>query len=171
MKFIFEVAIVALMLSVFSWSQQGKTLVSVLRTGNDSVGSLFAISLNQAISKSSRYKIVFEDQQKSDSEKIDAKILGTATKGLEFYIELSTIAVDDRTGHQSSAVSVVVENMGLPNSWPVPYMWYHKIIVVRREQVDTMATQLLADMDARWCRTIKNSNIGCPQELWDPQIR
>jgi hypothetical protein len=39
-------------------------------------------------------------------------------------------------------VSVVIEEMGLPNSFPVPYKWYHKAVVVDQKTVDKTAKEI-----------------------------
>ncbi len=87
-------------------------------------------------------------------------------KGLRFYIELATVTVGD--GHDTSAVSVVVEDMGLPNSFPVATKWYHKILLVNSRTSDALARQLLKDIEAHWCNTIHNSIGNCPKELLPP---
>jgi hypothetical protein len=69
-----------------------------------------------------------------------------------------------------SLVSVVIEEFGLPNSYPVATMWYHKLIVVDKNLVGTVAKDLLDDMDASWCNHIKNSVGGCPKGKFYPQL-
>jgi len=49
-------------------------------------------------------------------------------------------------------------------------MWYHKVIVVDKNAVGTVAKDLLDDMDARWCNYIKNSVGGCPREKFYPRL-
>ena len=86
--------------------------------------------------------------------------------GLRFYVEFISVDVAEAASEQGkrSVVSVVIQDMGLPNSFPVADMWYHKAIVVDRQTVDKIAKDLLEDMDARWCSYIKNSVGGCPKE-------
>ena len=83
-----------------------------------------------------------------------------------------TVAIPSaRPDHgEDSASSVVIEQMGLPNSFPVPDVWYHKLIIVNRSSVDASAKDLLEDMAARWCSYIKNSIGGRPKETFEPKI-
>lgn len=60
-----------------------------------------------------------------------------------------TVADDGQEGGKKSAVSVVVESMGFPNSYPVPDMWYHKIFVVDQKTADRIAKDFLENLDAR----------------------
>jgi hypothetical protein len=69
---------------------------------------------------------------------------------------------------RSSAASVVVEQMGLPNSWPVSIMWYHKVFLVKGDQLDELAQQFISDMNAHWCHYIKSSVGNCPKESIPP---
>ena len=93
-------------------------------------------------------------------------------KGFRFFVELATVDVADDAHEKGkrSAVSVIVEEMGRPNSFPVSNLWYHKVIVVNRRLVDSTAKELLEDIDARWCSSIKNSVGGCPPEKLEPRI-
>src|SRR5438874_8573505 len=93
-----------------------------------------------------------------------------ANTGLRFYVELATVDVaeDSRGLGNRSAVSVVVQDMGLPNTFPVSSIWYHKVIVVNRQTTDKFAKELVEDLDARWCKTIKSSVDGCPKEKLSP---
>jgi len=95
-----------------------------------------------------------------------------ATTKFEFHIDLSTADVSDSKTERGerSAVSVVIEDFGLPNSYPVEAMWYHKVIIVDRDSVGTVAKDLLFDMDARWCSYLKDSIGGCPKEKFYPAI-
>jgi hypothetical protein len=67
-------------------------------------------------------------------------------------------------------ISVVIQDMGLPNNYPVPGMWHHKVIVVNRRQVDEIAKRLLEDVDARWCSYAHNFVGGCPKETSEPHL-
>jgi hypothetical protein len=133
-----------------------KIPVSVSRTGQDYVGSLFTAALQKELSQSVAYAPV--------------QTAGTDS-GLRFYVELSTIEVADKKQDQGkrSVVSIVIQDMGSPNSYPVANMWYHKVIVVDTTTVGEIAKELLEDMDARWCQYNKNSVGGCPKEKLYPQ--
>jgi hypothetical protein len=64
--------------------------------------------------------------------------------------------VASATAEHPSVASVVIEEMGLPNSWPVPFMWYHKAFLLKANRLDELAQQFVADMDAHWCNHIKS---------------
>ncbi len=145
-----------------------KTPVSVTRTGNDEVGSLLVAAVNQELSKSARYELI-GDEPVSDSAKLGLKVSDAPKKkGLELFIELATadVASNEQKRGSTSAISIVIESMGLPNSWPVPSMWYHKIVITNRETINTIAKQFVIDMDAHWCNSMMSSVGGCPKELW-----
>jgi len=144
-----------LLLASGSMAQERKISVSLSRTGEDHVGSLFVEALNRELSNSIRY-------QPMPSEGID--------KGLRFYVELATVGLgnSERKSDKRSAVSVVIEDMGLPSSFPVAATWYHKIVVVDQTTTVTAAKELLKDMDARWCNHIRSSVGGCPKEVLYP---
>jgi len=148
------VAVLALMFSGAGFAQDQKTPVSVGHTGKDEVGSLFVGAFNRQLSHSARYE----------------PMKGLET-GFRFYVSFVTLDPSDNSPEQGrrSVVSVVIEDMGRPNSLPVAEMWYHKVVVVKRQTVDETAKQLLEDMDARWCRTIRNATGGCPAEKFDPR--
>jgi len=80
--------------------------------------------------------------------------------------ELATVdlADNDQQRGKSSAVSIVIEDMGLPYSFPVATKWYHKVVVVDRKTADKIAKELIEDMKARWCSYFKSSVDGCPNE-------
>jgi hypothetical protein len=63
-----------------------------------------------------------------------------------------------------SAVSLVIEDMGLPNSDPVSENWYHKVALVDHKMTDRIAKELVEDLDARWCSHLESSVGGCPKE-------
>jgi hypothetical protein len=146
-----RIALFGLLVASTSTAQQRKIPVSVLRTGDDKVGTLFVSALNRELSRSTTH-------QPMSPQGID--------KGLRFYIELATIAVDE--GHDTSAVSVVVEDMGLPSSFPVATKWYHKVVLVGPKTAETVAQELVADIDAHWCNSIKSSIGNCPKEKLPP---
>jgi hypothetical protein len=136
-------------------AQERKTPVSVQRTGNEQVGTLFVEALNRELSRSSRFEPMSENE-----------------RGFRFFVELATVDVADAAPEKGkrSVVSVVVEEMGRPDSFPVMNLWYHKVIVVNRRLVDSTAKELLEDMDARWCSYIRNAVVGCPKEKFEPRI-
>jgi hypothetical protein len=146
-----SLATFAFLIVCTSVAQRTKIPVSVSRTGEDQVGSRFVAALNRELGHSIGY------------ERMPAA--GT-NQGLRFYIELATVDVteDGQKPGTKSAISVVIEEMGRPNSFPVAAMWYHKIVVVDQQTADTIARELIYDMDARWCNTIKSSIGRCPKE-------
>jgi hypothetical protein len=152
------IAVVVVLLVPFTgFGQEPRTWVYVSRAGQDLVGSRFEAALKDELSRSTRYRPRYSE--------------GAKTK-FEFHIDLSTADVSDSKAEQSkrSVVSVVIEDFGLPNSYPVETMWYHKVIIVGKDSVGTVAKDLLFDMDARWCSYLKNSIGGCPKEKFYPAI-
>jgi hypothetical protein len=139
------------------FARESRTVVSVSRIGQDLVGSRFEAALNQELSRSTRYK-----QQHTE---------GVTTRR-EFHIDLVTVdaAYNKLEQGKKSVVSVVIEDFGVLNTYPVATMWYHKVITVDENSVDSVAKDLLDDMDARWCNYIKNSVGGCPKEKFYPQL-
>jgi len=131
-----------------------KTLVYVSHHGEDRTGTQFLAAVKQELSKSSEFEVAYSEAY--------------VQKRLRFYMEISTIeATPDRSGNLS-AVSVVIENMGLPNSYPVRFKWYHKVFLVETSKVNEMSRQFVADMGAHWCNTITNAVGNCPKELLFP---
>jgi hypothetical protein len=108
---------IALLVPCLYGAQERKTPVSVFRIGQDQVGSLFVAAVNRELAKSVR-----NEQMPSEGIK----------DGFRFYVELISIDVSDDVSAQGkrSVISVVIEEMGLPNSIPVSNMWYHKVVVV-----------------------------------------
>jgi hypothetical protein len=143
----------ALLAPFVATAQAGRTPVSVGHIGQDPVGTLFVEAFQQKLSHSTRYEL-----------------MKGPVKGFEFYVDIITTDAGDIATEQakSSVVSVVIEDMGLPNSFPVANMWYHKAFVVDRQDAEKTAEELLEDMDAGWCRYIKNSVAGCPEEKLEP---
>jgi hypothetical protein len=135
--------------------QERKTPVSVGHTGKDQVGMLFVEAFNRELSHSTRYAPMSESD-----------------KGLRFFVDFISVDAADSAAEEGkkSVISVVIEDMGLPNSFPVPDMWYHKVIVVNRRSADETAKRLLEDMDARWCTYIHNFISGCPKEKLEPHL-
>jgi hypothetical protein len=139
------------------FAQARRAPVYVSHAGHDSVGALFEAALNQELSRSILY--------------IPRSAEGANGK-FEFHIDLRTVDVADSKSEQGkrSVVSVVIEDFGLPNSYPVETMWYHKVIVVDKASVAQVAKDLLYDMGATWCSYNKNSVGGCPKEKFYPAI-
>ena len=154
MERIFVVA-VALLIPLAAAAQPLKTPVSLGHTGKDQVGSLFVEAFSRQLSRSPRYESMSESE-----------------KGFRFFVDFITVDAADMTPEKGkrSAVSVVIEQMGLPNSFPVADMWYHKIIVVDRRTVDATAKELLEDMTARWCSYLKDSVGGCAKKRFEPKL-
>jgi hypothetical protein len=141
-----------------SFAQEKRSPVYVSRSGQDGVGSVFESALRKELSGSSIYALRdFEEGAKPK---------------FEFHIELATVdlAVESSERGKRSAVSVVIEQFGLPNSYPIAEMWYHKVIVMNKDSADAMAKDLVNDMGARWCNYIKNSVGFCPKEKFYPQL-
>jgi hypothetical protein len=136
-------------------AQQAKIPVSVRHTGKDRVGILFVEAFKRELSHSPRYQPMNENEI-----------------GLRFFVDFITVDVSDIPAEEGkqSVVSVVIEQMGLPNSFPVSDMWFHKVIPVNRSAVDETAKELLEDLDARWCTYLKNSPGGCPNEKFEPKL-
>jgi hypothetical protein len=141
----------ALLVASASMAQERKIPVSVSRTGQDRVGTLFLSAFNRELSQSTTFQPMSP---------------AGMPKGLRFYVELATIAVDD--GHNTSALSVVVEDMGLPSSYPVATKWYHKLVLIDPKTTDSVAQGLVEDIAAHWCNTIRNSVGNCPREKIPP---
>jgi len=134
-----------------SFAQEGRIPVHVSHTGKDSVGSLFDEALKQELMRSTRYMPKYSEQSKNK---------------FELYVEMISVDIAENKSEEGrkSVVSVVIEEFGLPNSYPVATMWYHKVLVLNKESVGSVAKDLLYDMDASWCNHIKNSVGTCPKE-------
>jgi hypothetical protein len=144
--------IVALLLLLpCSAAAQDRIPVSVSQTGLDQIGLTFASAFKRELARSSHYELMPS---------------GGVNDGLRFYVELITIDVGGtaRERGRRSAISVVIQEMGLPNSFPVGFMWYHKAIVVDSQATGKLAKDLIDDMEARWCNTLHDSVGGCPKE-------
>jgi hypothetical protein len=148
-------AMFVLLIPFANAAQERKTPVSVSHTGKDQVGTLFAEAFGRALSHSALYEPLSGNES-----------------GFRFYVDLTTVDAADTVPERGkrSVVSVVIQDMGLPNSFPVADMWYHKVIIVNRRQVEETAKKLLEDMDARWCSYIRNSVGGCPKEKLEPHL-
>jgi hypothetical protein len=149
------ILVTALLIASTSVAQQAKIPVSVTHTDEDRVGIIFVEAFNRELSHSSRYQRMNENE-----------------KGLRFFVDLITVDASDIPAEEGKryVVSVVIEQMGLPNSFPVSDMWFHKVISVNRSAVDATAKELLEDIDARWCTYLKDSPSGCPNEKFEPKL-
>lgn len=154
MRPLFAVVLV-LLAPVLGTAQQGKVPVVVSHTGNDQVGSAFVTAFNRELSHSAGYEPGRESIQ-----------------GPRFYVEFITVDPSENASDRGkkSVVSVVIQQMGLPNSYPVADMWYHKVIIVKRQAVEKTAKGLLQDIDARWCKQLRNASGGCPTEKFEPRL-
>jgi hypothetical protein len=143
----------ALLIPFVATAQTRKTPVSVGHIGQDPVGTLFVEAFEQKLSHSTRYEL-----------------MKGPVKGFQFDVDIITTDAGDTAAEQGtrSVVSVVIEDMGLPHSFPVANMWYHKVFIVDRRSADQIARELLEDLDAGWCRYIKNFTAGCPKEKLEP---
>lgn len=128
-----------------------KITITVSQRGTDQVGALFAAAFNRELSHSTRYGFAPS---------------GVTPPGVEFYVDIISVdpAVTAPEQGKRSVISLVIQEMGLPNSYPVSTMWYHKVIVVDRQTVDKSAKDFLDDIDASSCNYMKNSVGGCPKE-------
>ena len=129
--------------------------VYVTHAGQDATGIQFVDAVKRALSKSDKYKLA----NPNDS---------ATYRGFKLHLDIATLDVASATAEHPSVASIVIEEMGLPNSWPVPFMWYHKAFLVKANRLDELAQLFIADMDAHWCNTIKNSIGNCPKESISP---
>ena len=131
--------------------------VYVSHAGQDVIGKQFVDAVKRALSKSDEYKV-------------DSPNVAAHERGFRLHLDVVTLEVasaGNLTEHASVA-SVTAEEIGLPNSWPVPFMWYHKVFLVTADRLDELAQQFIADMDAHLCNHIKNSVGNCPKESIPP---
>jgi hypothetical protein len=151
----FITLVVALLIASSSRAQHAKTPVSIGHSGKDQVGSLFVEAFDREIERSHTYERMGENE-----------------KGFRLYVDFITVDASEAPGGKGkrSVVSVVIQEMGRADSFPVPDMWYHKVITVNRPEVDATAKELLDDISARWCNYIKNSVGGCPNEKFEPKL-
>jgi len=131
----------------------GKIPIYLTHDGNDQDGAEFVASVKRALSTSKKYELVAPTR---------------TFKGFVWHIELLTITDGTSNKEHSSVASVVIQEMGLPNSYPVASMWYHKVFVLESSRSDEIAKQFLADVDAHWCDHIKSLVGNCPRELLFP---
>lgn len=134
---------------------QPKMPIYMTHIGNHQTGMRFESAFEKEISRSARYTLKTTDEH---------------SQGPRFYIEFLTgdWADCESAAGESSVVSIVVETMGLPNSYPVPDKWYHKLIKVDRKDVPRTAALVLEDIDLSWCNNITNSGMACPKEKLSP---
>ena len=130
--------------------------VYISHVGEDGAGAQFVAAVERTLSRSEKYRL---------------GVPGTDEHGFQLYVDLLTLDADSKNVGASSVASVVIEEWGLPNSWPVLYMWYHKVFPVEGSRADETARQFLADMDAHWCNHIKSSVGNCPRETLNPVHR
>jgi hypothetical protein len=83
--------------------------------------------------------------------------------GTSDYVELVTLEADPAHPGEASFVSIVVSTM-IPGTWDIPYQWYHKALIVKKSEVDTVASIFLDDLSASWCNVAKSSLSPCPAE-------
>lgn len=130
-----------------------KTPVYLFHNGSDKIGSEFFEAIKHEFAASGVYKVGVNEASAYD-------------RAFRFYIELTTVEVPSSVGNRGvSAASVVIEEMGLPNSYPVANKWYHKLFLVGQGESPETARVFVKDVDASWCRHIKNWVEGCPKEL------
>jgi hypothetical protein len=129
---------------VFARAQMAKTSVSVRQVGTDAIGPL----LKQAV--------------QAELKKSGIPGANHANSGFRHFIELVTLDSGTQNG-ESSFVSVVITSM-TPNGWPTPDLWYHKVVLVKRNDVPDIAASMVKDMWASWCNEIKSSLRPCPAE-------
>jgi len=96
---------------------------------------MFEQALKRALTHSTKYMLKYSEQEQNK---------------FELYVELVSVDVAENKTEEGkkSVVSVVIEEFGLPNTYPVATMWYHKVIAVDKNLVGTVAKDLLDDMHA-----------------------
>jgi hypothetical protein len=129
--------------------------VYVTHAGQDATRVQFVDAVKRALSQSDKYKLANPNDSAHE-------------RGFRLYLDIATLDVASTTAEHPSVASVVIEEMGLFNSWPVPFMWYHKTFLVKANRLDELAQQFVADMDAHWCNHIKSSIGNCPKESISP---
>jgi hypothetical protein len=124
------------------------------RAVKDDTGQQFLLALKRALSNSQGHDLGATD--------VD-------DRRLRFYLELVTIDLGSTAkAANTSVASVAIEDMGLPKSYPVVALWYHKTFLLDRIRLDELARQFVADIDAHWCNYIKSSVGNCPKESIPP---
>jgi hypothetical protein len=98
--------------------------------------------------------------------------MNPSEEGFRFFVDLISVDRADtaREEGKSSVVSIVVQQVGLPNSFPVADMWYHKVMIANRPTMNATAKELVEDLTARCCVYFKSSNRDCPQEKFEPKL-
>jgi len=128
----------------FAQAQMATTSVSVRQVGTDAIGPL----LKQAV--------------QAELNKSGIPDANQASSGFRHFIELVTLGGGTENS-ESSFVSVVITSM-TPNGWSTPDLWYHKVVLVKRNDVPHIAASMVKDMWASWCNEIKSSPSPCPAE-------
>jgi hypothetical protein len=81
----------------------------VSHAGQDVIGNEFVDAVKRALSKSEKYKV-------------DSPNVAAHERGFQLHLDVVTLEVASAGIQQASVASVTVEEMGLPNSWPVQVM-------------------------------------------------
>ena len=116
--------------------------ISVKQTGSDAIGPLLRRSMEQKLNQRRSRNVSFK-------------------AGTSDYVELVTLEADPSHPGKASFVSIVVSSM-IPGDWPVPNEWYHKVLVVKKSDVDSVASLFLDDLSASRCLMLKSSLSPCP---------
>ncbi|HET9282077.1 MAG TPA: hypothetical protein VFR24_08960 [Candidatus Angelobacter sp.] len=117
--------------------------IGVKQTGSDVVGKLLRQAMEEKL------------KQKNGAN-------GKVKAGTSDEIELVTLDDPSYPG-EASFVSIVVSTM-IPGTWDVPNQWYHKVLLVKKSDVDAVASLFLDDLSASWCNVLKSSLSPCPAE-------
>ena len=120
------------------------TDISVNQTGTDAIGPLLRRAMEQKVKQR------------------HAGLVGASASGKD-YVELVTLEADPAHPGEASFVSIVVKSM-IPGGWPVADQWYHKVLIVKKLEVDAVASMLLDDLSASFCNVLKSSLSPCPAE-------
>jgi hypothetical protein len=138
---------VVLCLSLLGAVAQGQrraksTDIRVNHSGSDAIGSLL---------------------RRAMEEKLKQRSSGLIGNVAQDYVELVTLEADPAHPGEASFVSIVVKSM-IQGGWPVPDQWYHKVLLVKKSDVNAVASMFLDDLSASWCNEIKSSLSPCPAE-------
>ena len=115
------------------------------QTGSDVVGNLFRLALEQ------KFKTITPSRP------------GSPKSATYDYVELVTLESDPAHPGEASFVSIVVSTM-IPGTWDIPNEWYHKVLLIKKSDVDAVASLFLDDLSASRCNTLKSSLSPCPAE-------
>lgn len=119
--------------------------ITVRQTGSDLVGALLRRAMEQ------KFKIITRGHA------------GNVKNGTHDYVELVTLDSDPAHPGEASFVSIVVSSM-MPGGWPVPDQWYHKVLVVKKSEIDAVVSTFMDDLSASSCNVLKSSLSPCPAE-------